>query len=101
MTENSKDEVQEELDRLREEVEMLRAQRDAAEAEPEEAKTSDPEFDSEPTSGKNSGEYTAADLAKELQDLVEAIDKELKDTNPVTLLVVFALGAFVGRMLPR
>ena len=34
MTENSKDEVQEELDRLREEVEMLRAQRDAAEAEP-------------------------------------------------------------------
>ena len=37
----------------------------------------------------------------ELQDLVDAIDKELKDTNPVTLLVVFALGAFVGRMLPR
>ena len=101
MTENSKDDVQEELDRLREEVEMLRAQLDAAEAEPEESKTSDPEFDSEPTSGKNSGEYTAADLAMELQDLVEAIDKELKDTNPVTLLVVFALGAFVGRMLPR
>jgi hypothetical protein len=101
MTENSKDDVQEELDRLREEVEMLRAQRDAAEAEPEESKTSDAESDSEPTSGKKSGEYTAADLTMELQDLVEAIDKELKDTNPVTLLVVFALGAFVGRMLPR
>mgnify|MGYP000541339050 CR=1 FL=1 len=101
MTENSKDDVQEELDRLREEVEMLRAQRDAAEAEPEESKTSDAEFDSEPTSQRESDQYTAADLTSELQVLVEAIDKELKDTNPVTLLVVFALGAFVGRMLPR
>jgi len=101
MTENSKDEVQEELDRLREEVEMLRAQRDAVEAEAEESKTSDAESDPEPTSDRKSGQYTAEDLTMELQDLVEAIDKELKDTNPVTLLVVFALGAFVGRILPR
>ena len=101
MTDNGKDEVQEELDRLREEVEMLRTQRDTAEAAAEEPQAPDDEADSEPASERKSGQYTTADLTMELQDLVDAIDKELKDTNPVTLLVVFALGAFVGRMLPR
>jgi hypothetical protein len=33
--------------------------------------------------------------------MVDALDKELKDTNPLILLGVFALGLFVGRLLPK
>ncbi len=41
------------------------------------------------------------DLNSQLTDLVEVLEQELKDTNPMTLLIVFALGILVGRLLPR
>jgi len=41
------------------------------------------------------------DLKAEVRELAELVDRELKETSPVTLIVVFALGAFVGRILPR
>jgi hypothetical protein len=43
----------------------------------------------------------AFDLSAQLKDMVDALDKELKDTNPLILLGVFALGLFVGRLLPK
>ena len=41
------------------------------------------------------------DLASQLQELMDVLDKEIKDTNPTTMLVVFSLGVLVGRLLPR
>ena len=41
------------------------------------------------------------DLSAQVKELLDTLDKELKDTNPVILLGVFALGLFVGRLLPR
>jgi hypothetical protein len=43
----------------------------------------------------------ALDLSAQLKEMVDALDKELKDTNPLILLGVFALGLFVGRLLPK
>jgi hypothetical protein len=104
MDQHEQDELQSELKELRAEVAKLQAERDAAvqamaTEEPEVTAAADDQHD-QPV-GRKAGRYTDEDFAAELQDLIEMIDKELKDTNPVTLLVVFALGAFVGRILPR
>ena len=42
-----------------------------------------------------------SDLNSQLEELVEVLEQELKDTNPMTLLIVFALGILIGRLLPR
>jgi hypothetical protein len=46
-------------------------------------------------------ESDESDLNSQLTDLVEVLEQELKDTNPMTLLIVFALGILIGRLLPR
>ncbi len=48
-----------------------------------------------------SDEGKESDLNSQLEELVEALELELKDTNPITLLIVFALGILIGRLLPR
>ncbi|NOR80534.1 MAG: hypothetical protein GQ529_06820 [Methyloprofundus sp.] len=47
---------------------------------------------------ENAGE---SDLAGQFQELMEVLDKEIKDSDPITMLVVFSLGVLVGRLLPR
>ena len=42
-----------------------------------------------------------SDLASQFEELMEILDKEIKDSNPTTMLVVFSLGVLVGRLLPR
>jgi uncharacterized membrane protein YraQ (UPF0718 family) len=51
--------------------------------------------------GDGNEKEIALDLSAQVKELMETLDKELKDTNPVILLGVFALGLFVGRLLPR
>ena len=41
------------------------------------------------------------DLSLQIQELVDALEEEIKGTNPVTMLVVFAFGILIGRFLPR
>ena len=41
------------------------------------------------------------DLSFQIQELVDALEEEIKDTNPMTMLVVFAFGILIGRFLPR
>ncbi len=41
------------------------------------------------------------DLISHFQELINALDEDLKQTRPATLLVIFALGVLVGRLLPR
>ena len=42
-----------------------------------------------------------SELEKQVQEFVDALDAEIKTTNPMTVLVVFALGIVIGRLLPR
>jgi hypothetical protein len=44
---------------------------------------------------------SAGDLPGQFQELMDALSKELNETNPITLLAVFALGIFMGRPWPR
>jgi hypothetical protein len=55
----------------------------------------------EQTAGTEKKAASAGDLSAQFQELTDALSKELKETNPITLLAVFALGIFMGRLLPR
>jgi cobalamin biosynthesis Mg chelatase CobN len=106
------DEMRDEIEELRAQVAELTAERKAKEkqqassskASAKKAKesvaqgTASSEPGTDETEAEKSGED---DLSSQFQELIETIDQELKDANPVTLLVVFALGVLVGRLLPR
>ncbi len=38
---------------------------------------------------------------EQIREFVNALDQEIKSTNPMTVLVVFSLGVLIGRLLPR
>lgn len=57
--------------------------------------------ESESTDIFKADEENEGDLSSQLQEFVTALEEEIKDTNPMTLLVVFALGILIGRLLPR
>lgn len=44
---------------------------------------------------------TEEDVSSHLQELIETLEEEIKDNNPLTMLVIFALGILIGRLLPR
>jgi hypothetical protein len=52
-------------------------------------------------SGAGGDRQAATDLAAQLQELKESLDKELKDTHPAVLLGTFVAGVIVGRLLSR
>jgi len=41
------------------------------------------------------------DLASQFQELLDTLHEEIREASPVTVLVVFALGVLVGRVLPK
>ena len=49
----------------------------------------------------NVDEDNEDELSFQIQELVDALEEEIKDTNPMTMLVVFAFGILIGRFLPR
>jgi len=79
------------------ELEMLRAEIAQLKKEREEKVLSVPE-EAQPT---EDGDDASLDLKDQLQGLVDTLEIELKDTNPMTLLIVFALGILFGRLFPR
>ena len=106
-----KQEMQEEIDALRAQVAQLEAERKArenqqAKADNEQATETEPATqpsDAAVPAGDEAG-HTATeetDLASMFQELIETVDSELKEANPLTVLVVFALGVLIGRLLPR
>lgn len=100
--------MREELMRLKEQVAELQSARtpasspqeyEASDAAPggpmkTNAEVSDPHSDSPESTEKQNVE-------KQIQDFVDALDQEIKSTNPMTALVVFSLGVLIGRLLPR
>ncbi|MEA3292041.1 MAG: hypothetical protein U9Q71_07055 [Pseudomonadota bacterium] len=97
----AKDDIRKELEELRAQLAALQAERESQvpavdEALPEAGDASEPD---EPAEGL--AHELGADVAAQIQELMEVLDKEIKEANPTTMLVVFALGVLVGRLLPR
>lgn len=63
------------------------------------AKEVDSQFDADKDTAQS--EEQSEDLISQFQELLNALDEDIKQTKPATLLVIFALGVLVGRMLPR
>ncbi len=99
--------TEKELQDLRAQVaELLRAQKN------EPVETTEPlKEQPEQVSAEDTEKVTAATAENDtrtedsnlpqLQELVDALEDELKETNPLTILVVFAIGILIGRLLPR
>lgn len=105
------DDMQNEIESLRAQVAEMTAERKAKENERPQANSRQaPTTESAPrdagateSSEEQAGSTKtgAADLTSQFQELIDTIDEELKAASPVTVLVVFALGVLVGRLLPR
>ncbi|MDA9981866.1 hypothetical protein N9H39_03845 [Gammaproteobacteria bacterium] len=96
------DDLSEEIQLLRKQLGELQKQQDthappvgsSEDEEPQEAKPSTP--DSAEAIDKESA--LSEDLVNQFRDLLDSIDKDIKDAKPTTLLIVFALGVLVGRL---
>jgi hypothetical protein len=105
------DYMEKEIEELRAQVAELTAERKAGEkdqapAGSDQAPPGEPAPQISATNELNEAEEESAepeesDLKRQFQELFDAIDEELKAANPLTVLVVFALGVLVGRLLPR
>lgn len=92
-----KDKQKTELERLRTEAESLQREEDShAPVSPAAPATEENNSLRDLLDTSDEG-----DLNSQLEELVEVLEQELKDTNPITLLIVFALGILIGRLLPR
>jgi hypothetical protein len=101
------DAVQAELRELRAQLEALQksqaaesAARAAADREPSApAPTPTPAVGSEEEAGPDEG--VSVDLPAQLRELIEGVERDLRDARPATLVAVFALGVLVGRLVSR
>ncbi|MEN8712339.1 MAG: hypothetical protein ABF326_09095 [Arenicellales bacterium] len=94
--------LQLEIELLQAQLDEIKNKREAKPAEPE-PKIEEPTVDSS-TTGTSSAESAAGDesmtedLLVQFREMLDSIDKDIKDTKPSTLLIVFALGVLVGRL---
>jgi uncharacterized coiled-coil DUF342 family protein len=105
------DDIRKEIEELHRQVAELKAERKAKKKKQAQASNSQPPTiepktnDSDTTESieaeVESAKSEAADFTSQFKELVETIDEELKEASPVTVLVVFALGVLMGRLLPR
>lgn len=106
-----KQEMQDEIDALRAQVAQLEVEREAREKQQAEAgggqateTGSETQASDAAEPAGDEAEHAASeetDLTSMFQELVETVDSELKEANPLTVLVVFALGVLVGRLLAK
>jgi len=87
------EDLHQEIELLRQQLDAIQRQADTAPAVPELA---DEDDSAETVTAED--ETQAEDLLAQLKELLESIDQDIKDTNPTTLLIVFALGVLVGRL---
>jgi len=93
----TKDKQKTELEKLRIEVESLQGEEES----PPPASSAARVTEEDNTLSNLPDKGDESDLNSQLEELVEVLEQELKDTNPITLLIVFALGILIGRLLPR
>lgn len=89
--------IKDELEALRAEVAALSAAKEAQQKAAEQERA-----EAEAASGEQApGGEEGGELLSRFQELVEAFGEDLKDSKPSTLLVVFALGVLVGRLVSK
>lgn len=99
--------IAKELSELRAQVEELRQARKPEQTDLQPQTDGLPEPSTIPEPGADSIKKVLADKAgigdaeAQIQELITALEEEIKDTNPMTMLVVFALGVLIGRLLPK
>jgi hypothetical protein len=97
------DAMQSELNEMRTQIEAMAAdaERDRANVGSEVGRD-EPSPEKETESEKpGAPEGAGGNLSAQIQELIEVINRDLRDSNPVTLLAVFAIGVVTGRLLPR
>jgi hypothetical protein len=99
----AKQDLNSEIDELRTQLEEMKKEREAAAAADEqEDESALPDAGSaDEAATEDSAEpdaLTEKDMVGQISELLEMIDKDIKDAKPTTLLVVFALGVLVGRL---
>ena len=96
------EDLQLEIELLQAQLDEIKNKREAEPAEPE-PEIEEPTVESS-TTGTSSAEPAAddesitEDLLVQFREMLDSIDKDIKDTKPSTLLIVFALGVLVGRL---
>ncbi|MGI9537133.1 MAG: hypothetical protein ACR2PB_08675 [Desulfocapsaceae bacterium] len=100
--------IKDELAKLREQVAELHATRTHKTPGQERHETEiDPRKEVTQIAGEAAQNNIAAegedaqDAEEQVRVFVNALEEEIKSTNPMTVLVVFSLGVLIGRLLPR
>lgn len=99
--------IAKELSELRAQVEELRQARQPEKNNQHPHPDELPEQSTVPESGTDSNQRVLTEklgmgnAEAEIQDFISALEEEIKDTNPMTMLVVFAFGVLIGRLLPK
>jgi hypothetical protein len=98
----SNEDLQLEIELLQTQLNEIKSKREAESGEPEAEKEAPP-VDSTSTGTSSAepaadDESIAEDLLEQFRDMLDSFDKDIKDTKPSTLLIVFALGVLVGRL---
>ena len=86
---------------IRRELEELKEQLEAMQAEEEKVAAKAGAGESEAAEQVADEQEEGVDIAAHVKGLLEALEEELEESNPKTLLAVFALGVLIGRLLAR
>jgi hypothetical protein len=95
-----------EMELLRKQLEEMKNERQSATATPETAEpeppgaseTPDASIDAAAEAISSVTDLKGEELVAQLREVLDSLDKDIKDTKPTTLLLVFALGVLVGRL---
>ena len=100
--------IRDELTRLREQVaELQSARTHTSSSEKNQVPDTTPESQTDTGTEESTQNIVSSegaekqDTEEQIRDFVNALDQEIKSTNPMTVLVVFSLGVLIGRLLPR
>lgn len=93
------EDLQSEIEILRKQLEEFKRERESQQAAATPETGEQPEAAPESISVSGANEPGGSEeLIAQFRDLLDSIDKDIKDTKPTTLLIVFALGVLVGRL---
>jgi len=100
--------IQKELEALRAQVAELNRARDTEQANNHDSDVCEASDQMQSPNSAEGGQIpdqdsdgSKMDFEKQIQEFIDALEVEIKDTNPMTVLVIFALGVLIGRLLPR
>lgn len=95
-----------ELEELRAQVAQLTRSRDQETSEQEarsdgsQDETTGNTAEQQGTDGLMAEDIDENEITSHLQELVEALEEGIKESNPMTLLLFLVLGIVIGRLLP-